>query len=154
MVKGGRCWAEVVVDLDSNIRQIDYPRASEPYDALIVLSEEAARDIKPNFLKKEDTGFLIWDSSTINRFRAAKKIKKALSLPVQKLSIERFGNTVFGNSIIFGAFTIMANIFSEESAIQTIKKFVPSPTLSKNLEAFELGKQKGQEFISKLQEAA
>ena len=152
LAKGGRCWAEVVVDLDKDMKLIDYPKALEPYDFVIVLSEESAKDIKPSSLKKEDTGFLIWDPSTIQKFRAVKRISKALSIPVQKLALEKFGNTVYGNTILFGAFTALSGIFSEESALKTIQEFVPSATLDKNIEAFELGKLEAQDFLKKLKE--
>lgn len=152
MTKGGKCWAEVVVDLDKDQKLIDYPKALEPYDFLIVLSEESAKDVKRGQLKEDDnTGFLIWDPSTIQKLPAAKKMK-ALSIPVQKIAVEKFGNIVYGNSILFGAFTILSGIFSEESALETIKKFVPLSTLDKNLEAFELGKQEAREFLKQLQE--
>ncbi|TFG06580.1 MAG: 2-oxoacid:ferredoxin oxidoreductase subunit gamma [Promethearchaeota archaeon] len=150
--RGGRCWAEVVVDLDKDKKLIDYPKALEPYDFLIVLSEESAKDVKKNHLKEGETGFLIWDPSTIRKFRSAKRISKALSMPVQKLALEKFGDTVYGNTILFGAFTTLSGIFSEESALETIKNFVPSATLDKNKEAFELGKQEAQEFLKKLKE--
>lgn len=150
--RGGTCWGEVVVDLDRDVKYIDYPKALEPYDFLIVLSEESARNIKANQIKKGDSGFLIWDPSTIQKFKAAKRIPKALSIPVQKIARERFGNIVFGNSILFGAFTALARIFSEESALETIKQFVPQSTIDTNMEAFELGKQEAQEFLKKLQE--
>ena len=152
MAKGGKCWAEVVVELDRKIELIDYPKALRPYDFLIVLSEEAASDIKPDFVKGGKTGFLIWDTSTIKKVRAAKKIKKSLGIPIQKLAVEKFNNIVFGNTILFGIFTTLSGIFSEESAIETIKKFVPASTIDINLEAFELGKQEGLEFLKKLQE--
>jgi len=150
--RGGKCWAEVVVDVDKDAKMIDYPKALEPYDFLIVLSEEAAGDVKPNQLKKGDSGFLIWDSSTIQKFRAVKKITKALSIPVQRLALEKFGDTVYGNSILFGAFTILAGIFSEESAMETLKTFVPASTIEMNLKAFELGRQEAQEFLKQLKE--
>lgn len=150
--RGGKCWAEVVVELDRKIELIDYPKALQPYDFLIVLSEEAASDIKPDFVKDGKTGFLIWDTSTINKMRTAKRIKKTLGVPIQKLAVEKFNNIVFGNTILFGIFTVLSGIFSEESAIETIKSFVPASTLDINLEAFELGKQEGLEFLKKLQE--
>lgn len=150
--RGGMCWGEVVVDLDRDVKYIDYPKALQPYDFLIVLSEESARNIKASQIKKGDSGFLIWDPSTIRKFKAAKRIPKALSIPVQKIARERFGNIVFGNTILFGAFTALARIFSEESALETIKQFVPQSTLDTNMEAFELGKQEAQEFLKKLQE--
>ena len=37
--RGGKCWAEVVVDLDRDVDLIDYPKALKPYDFLIILSE-------------------------------------------------------------------------------------------------------------------
>ncbi|MBD3255044.1 MAG: hypothetical protein GF383_08115 [Candidatus Lokiarchaeota archaeon] len=153
--RGGKCWAEVVVDLDKDNDLIDYPKALEPYDFLIVLSEESAGDVKKNHIKSgENTGFLIWDPSTIKKFRTAKRIDKALSLPVQKLALEKYGNTVYGNTILFGAFTVLSKIFSEESAIETLKSFVPKSTLDTNLEAFELGKQEALEFLKKIKQEA
>jgi len=151
--RGGKCWAEVVVDLDKNIKFIDYPKALKPYDFLIVLSEESANGVKVDFVKNEEnTGFLVWDPSTIKKFRAAKKIKKVLGIPVQKLAVEKFGNIVFGNSILFGIFTMLSGIFSEESALETLKRFVPKSTMDKNLEAFELGKQKAMSFLNQIKE--
>ena len=150
--RGGKCWAEVVVELDREKELIDYPKALEPYDFLIILSEEAAGDVKPDLVKEGDTGFLIWDSSTITKFRAAKRVKKSLGIPIQKLAVEKFNNMVFGNAILFGLFTVISGIFSEESAIETIKNFVPASTIETNLEAFELGKQEGMDFLKKIKE--
>jgi len=149
--RGGKCWAEVVVDLDKKIEFIDYPKALKPYDFLIILSEESANGVKVDFVKdEENTGFLIWDSSTIGKFWVAKKITKVLGIPIQKIAVEKFGNIVFGNSILFGIFTTLSGIFSEESALETIKKFVPNSTLDKNLEAFELGKQEAMNFLVRI----
>jgi 2-oxoglutarate ferredoxin oxidoreductase subunit gamma len=151
--RGGKCWAEVVIDLDKNIKSIDYPKAMQPYDFLVVLSEEAAKSVKLNHLKNgENTGYLIWDTSTIHKFEATKKFEKAIGIPIQKIAVEVFNNMVFGNSILFGVFTILSRIFSEQSAIETIKKFVPSTTIHQNLEAFELGKQEAEKFLKKIKE--
>ena len=151
--RGGACWAEVVIDLDKNIKSIDYPKAIQPYDFLVVLSEEAAKKVKPEHLKTdENTGYLIWDTSTIQTLGAAKRIDKAIGIPIQKIAVEVFDNMVFGNSILFGVFTILSGIFSEQSAIETIKKFVPSEYLNQNLEAFELGKQEAEKFLRKIKE--
>jgi len=73
-----------------------------------------------------------------------------LGIPIQKIAVEKFGNIVFGNSILFGIFTTLSGIFSEESALETIKKFVPNSTLDKNLEAFELGKQEAMNFLVRI----
>ncbi|MCK4286659.1 MAG: 2-oxoacid:acceptor oxidoreductase family protein, partial [Candidatus Lokiarchaeota archaeon] len=45
--RGGSCWAEIVVDLDKNIKTIDYPQALIPYDFVIALSGESAARISP-----------------------------------------------------------------------------------------------------------
>ena len=149
--RGGRCWAEVVVDLDRNVKQIDYPKALMPYDFLIVLSEESAKDIKRNSLKEGDnTGYLIWDPSTIKKFKVAEKFK-SLGIPVQRMALEKFGDKVYGNSILFGAFAALSKIISEQSAIETLKSFVPKATLEKNLEAFELGKVEAEYFLKQLE---
>ncbi len=151
--RGGKCWAEVVVDLDKNIKLIDYPKALKPYDFLIVLSQESANEVKVNFVKDEkNTGFLVWDPSTIKNFEENRNINKVLGVPVQKLAVEKFGNIVYGNSILFGIFTILSRIFSEESALETMKKFVPNSTIDKNLEAFELGKQEAMNFLNQMKE--
>jgi 2-oxoglutarate ferredoxin oxidoreductase subunit gamma len=151
--RGGKCWAEVVIELDKNIKSIDYPKAMKPYDILVILSEEAAKNVKPEHLKKgENTGYLIWDTSTIKTFRAVKRIDKTIGIPIQKIAVEIFNNMVFGNSILFGVFTILSEIFSEQSAIEIIKKFVPSETVKQNLEAFELGKQEAEKFLRILKE--
>ncbi|MFX1289018.1 MAG: 2-oxoacid:acceptor oxidoreductase family protein, partial [Promethearchaeota archaeon] len=136
-----------------NMKSIDYPKAMEPYDFLVVLSEEAAKNVKTEQLKKdENTGYLIWDTSTIQSFRAAKQIGKAIGIPIQKIAVEVFNNMVFGNSILFGVFTSLSRIFSEQSAIETIKKFVPKSTINQNLEAFELGKHEAEKYLSKSKE--
>lgn len=151
--RGGRSFAEVVVDLDRESKLIDYPTALKPYDVLIILSQAAAQKVKKGDVKKEkDTGFLIWDSSTIEEFRTATKMKN-LSLPIQKIALEQFGNSVFGNSILFGVFTHVSKIFSEESATETIKQFIPITALDTNLEAFKLGIQKAKEMLTQLGES-
>jgi 2-oxoglutarate ferredoxin oxidoreductase subunit gamma len=152
--RGGRSYAEVVVDLDRNSKLIDYPKALKPYDILIILSQAAAQKVDKGDIKEEtNTGYLIWDSSTIEKFRVAKNIKN-ISLPIQKLALEQFGNMVYGSSILFGVFTHISKIFSEESAIETIKQFVPSSTLDINLKAFKLGIQKAKVILDQLKEGA
>lgn len=152
--RGGRSYTEVVVDLDRNSKLIDYPKALRPYDILIILSQAAAQKVNKGDVKEEtNTGYLIWDSSTIETFRVAKKIKN-ISFPIQKLALEQFGNMVYGNSILFGVFTHISKIFSEESAIETIKQFVPSSTLDINLKAFKLGIQKTKIILDQLREGA
>jgi 2-oxoglutarate ferredoxin oxidoreductase subunit gamma len=152
--RGGSAWAEVVIELDKEVKLIDYPKALKPYDVLVILSEIATKDVKRDDLKaEENTGYLIWDSSTIGTFRSAKRMRN-LSYPIQKTAVEKFGDSVFGNTILFGMFTQVSKIFSEEAAIKTIKEFVPSSTLDTNLEAFKFGMQTAEELLNKLAEGS
>ncbi len=148
--RGGKCWAEVVVDLDKGEKIIDYPKALEPYDFLIVLSQAAADEVKIAMVKNDpNTGYVIWDTKMIEKFRGIQKLK-ALGLPVQELAIEKFGNVVFGNAILFGAFTEIAKIFPIEAAQKTLEHFVPQASVAKNHEAFELGRARAVTFLTSL----
>ena len=69
------------------------------------------------------------------------------AMPLEPQFIVPLSGMVFGNSILFGVFTTLSRIFSEQSALETIKKFVPSETINQNLEAFELGKQEAEKFL-------
>lgn len=150
--RGGKCWAEVVVDLDKDKRLIDYPKAMEPYDFVVVLSDAAAQDVKKTMFKKaDDTGFLIWDDKMIPKFRTARRVK-SLALAAQELAIEQFGDAVYGNSILFGAFTSISEIFPEAAGRKTLESFVPPATLETNLKAFALGLEKGRQFRDSLKE--
>jgi len=51
-------------------------------------------------------------------------------------------------------FTHVSKIFTEEAAIKTIKKFVPSSTLDTNLEAFKFGMQTAAELLNQLEEGS
>ena len=148
--RGGAAWAEVVVEMDREAKLIDYPKALKPYDVLVILSEIATKDVKRDDLKtEENTGYLIWDSSTIGKFRSAARMR-SLSHPIQKTAVEKYGDSVYGNSILFGMFTYVSKIFSEEAAIETIKNFVPSSTLDTNLKAFRFGMQTAEELLNQI----
>jgi Pyruvate/2-oxoacid:ferredoxin oxidoreductase gamma subunit len=93
------------------------------------------------------TGYVIWDNKLIEKFKAAQKLK-ALGLPLQEMAVENFGSAVFGNAILFGAFTKIAGIFSVEAGKNTLENFVPKGALAKNQEAFDLGVAQGEEFLN------
>ncbi|MBN2151577.1 MAG: 2-oxoacid:acceptor oxidoreductase family protein [Candidatus Lokiarchaeota archaeon] len=134
--RGGRCWADVVVELDEAERMIDYPKALSPYDFVFVLSEEAAGDVKKSDVK--ETGWVLWDSSIINKFRAAAKLP-SLALPAQEMAIKEYGEAVIGSSILFGAFCSLSGILSKDAALKTLEESVPMRSADKNRAAFERG---------------
>ncbi len=134
--RGGKCWADCVVELDREEKMIDYPRALSPYDFVFVLSDEASKEIQKKDLKKE--GWLVWDSSTIEKFRLSAKVP-SLAIPAQEIAIKEYGDPVYGSTVLFGAFTSLSGIFSKEAAIRTVEESVPKRTLENNIKAFEFG---------------
>ncbi|NMC03602.1 MAG: hypothetical protein GYA24_00245 [Candidatus Lokiarchaeota archaeon] len=134
--RGGRCWADVVIELDAAEAMIDYPKALSPYDFVFVLSEEAASDVKKADIK--ETGWVIWDSSIITRFRAASRMP-SLAIPAQEMAIKEFGEAAIGSSILFGAFCALSGVLSRDAALNTLEASIPKKSLEKNQTAFEKG---------------
>ncbi len=134
--RGGRCWADVVIELDATETMIDYPKALSPYDFVFVLSEEAASDVKKSDVK--ETGWVLWDSSIIAKFRAAAKMP-SLAIPAQEMAIKEFGEAVVGSSILFGAFCGLSGVLTKDAALKTLVASVPKKSVEKNRAAFENG---------------
>lgn len=134
--RGGKCWADCVIENDPNETFIDYPRALSPYDFMFVLSDEASKEISKHDLKKG--GWLVWDSSVIGKFRLASKLS-SLAIPAQELAVKEFGSAVLGSSMLFGAFIALSGVISKDAAIKTLEESVPARSLGANLKAFERG---------------
>ena len=134
--RGGKCWADCVVELDKNISMIDYPRALSPYDFVFILSNEAASEIKSDDIK--DKGWLLWDDSVVSNLEMEDHVN-IISIPARKIALEDFGNIVFASTILFGAFTAISKLFPDTSARDAIASLVPKNTLDQNIAAFEKG---------------
>nr|MDO8115275.1 2-oxoacid:acceptor oxidoreductase family protein [Candidatus Sigynarchaeota archaeon] len=139
--RGGKCWADVVIELDDQEKMIDYPKALSPYDFIFVLSEEAASDVKKSDVK--DAGWVLWDPSIISKFRAAAKMP-SLAIPAQEMAIKEFGEVVIGSSILFGAFCSLSGVLSKDAALKTLIASVPKKSVEKNIKAFEKGWELGE----------
>ncbi|MHA1793122.1 MAG: 2-oxoacid:acceptor oxidoreductase family protein [Promethearchaeota archaeon] len=135
--RGGKCWADCVVELDRGEKMIDYPRALSPYDFVFVLSDEASREVSKKDVKKE-SGWLLWDNSIIEKFRTAKKVP-SLAIPAREIAMKEFGNVIYGSVILFGAFTALSSVISKDSALKALKASVPPKTIDLNVKAFERG---------------
>ncbi len=129
--RGGSCWAEVVVDDED---KIEYPRAIQP-KFYIILSQTGA-DRYGKFCNDPAVTSII-DPLTVDKW----KIKKGTTYRIgsQQIANEEYRNPVMANVILFGAFFAITGLVSKESALQTIKKFVPEKAFQLNLEAFERG---------------
>ena len=140
--RGGKSWADVVIELDPDEPMIDYPKALVPYDFVFVLSEEAAISVKKDDVK--DDGWVLWDPSIIKKFRAASKVP-SLAIPAQEIGIKEFGEAIIGSSILFGAFCSLSGVISREAAEQTLAASVPKKSVDKNMQAFEKGWELGEQ---------
>jgi Pyruvate/2-oxoacid:ferredoxin oxidoreductase gamma subunit len=134
--RGGKAWADVVIELDNVETMIDYPKALSPYDFLFVLSEEAARDTRKDDLKPG--GWCLWDPSIISRFKTASKFA-SMALPAQEIAVREFGEVVIGSSILYGAFTSLSGVIGKEAALAVLGDAVPGSKLDINTCAFERG---------------
>lgn len=143
MARGGKSWADVVIELDPAETMIDYPKALAPYDFVFVLSEEAATIVKIDDVKKEG-GWVLWDSSIITRFRTAEKVP-SLAIPAQEMSVKDFGEAIIGSSILFGAFCSLSDVISKEAGEKTLAESVPGKSIEQNMQAFEKGWELGEQ---------
>ena len=134
--RGGKAWADVVIELDEAEPMIDYPKALSPFDFVFVLSEEAARDTKKDDLKPD--GWCLWDPSIIARFKTATKIP-SMALPAQEIAVQEFGEAVIGSSVLFGAFTSLSGVIERDIAMDVLAKAVPAGKRDINTRAFERG---------------
>src|SRR5271157_502336 len=134
--RGGKSWADVVIELDPDEPMIDYPKALAPYDFVFVLSEEAASSVKKDDIKED--GWVLWDPSIITRFRTATNVP-SLAIPAQDIGIREFGEAIIGSSILFGAFCSLSGVISKEAAEQTLTASVPKKSIEQNMQAFEKG---------------
>lgn len=130
--RGGSCWAEVVVDDDT---EIDYPRAVDP-QIYILLSSVAAAKYKRAANKPGK--ITITDPLTVKKLKIRKGTK--IEIDAQRIAQEEFKMGVVSNMILFGAFVgLFPQIVSEEAGRKTVRKFVPSKALETNMKAYELG---------------
>ncbi len=130
--RGGSCWAEVVLDDES---EIEYPRAISP-NFYIILSQAGADRYGKKFCNKPEVTSIV-DPLTVEKW----KIKKGRTYEIeaQRIAKEDFNIPVIANIILFGAFVELTNLISKDAAIKTIKKFVPEKTYDINMKAFERG---------------
>ncbi|MHA1679608.1 MAG: 2-oxoacid:acceptor oxidoreductase family protein [Promethearchaeota archaeon] len=150
--RGGKCWADVVANLDGGESSIDYPRALTPYDFIFILSNEAAMHVKESDVK-EIGGWIVWDSSVIRSLHIANK-RPSLGIPVQELAVRQYGNLVHGSAILFGAFTSLSGVISKDAAMKALSESVPAKTLPTNINAFEHGFKQGEEARKDLEGGA
>ncbi len=135
--RGGSCWSEVVIDDDSSVTFIDYPRTVPgSTDIGIFLSEQGAGKYLKDVKKKG--GVIIYDPIAIEKIKT-KKTQTLYKVEASRIAKEELNMPVTANVILFGAFVGLTKVISVDAAKETVKEFVPQKFLDINIKAFERG---------------
>lgn len=133
--RGAACSAQVLID-DTPIL---YPYVLTP-EFLVVLSQDAYRQFAPEL---RDGGVLMFDEDMVSIGELPPSIR-TYGIPATRLA-ESLGRKQVLNLIIFGFFTAITELITENAARAAICETVPPSTVALNLHAFELGLAKGQQ---------
>jgi len=125
--RGGYVRSQIVVSKE----EIDSPRVEEP-DFFIALSL-AAYNAYSNSVKD---GIILYDPAYVKPNPELKV--KQLPVPAKELSLEHFGRELFGNTIMLGAFTTLAEFFDSNNVLETLLHIIPR-FKEENRKAFEIG---------------
>ena len=113
--------------------KIDFPAVRKP-DILVAMSQEALdkllKDLKEN-------GTLILDSTNVGRTPETKA--EIHSIPMTETAKKTFGEAIYANMIMLGAFTKITSLITVHSMERTIKENVSTRTVVNNVNAFRKG---------------
>ncbi len=125
--RGGYVRSQVVVSKE----EIDSPRVEEP-DFFIALSLAAYNAYSGSVRD----GVILYDPAYV-KVNPDLKVKQ-IPVPAKELALENFGRELFGNSIMLGAFTSLADFFDSQNVLQTLLDVIPRYK-DENRQAFEIG---------------
>ncbi len=130
--RGGACSTDIIISDD----RVHYPQVRDP-DVLISMSQESLETYIPAL---EEEGTLMIDTGLVETSR-----DKTVGLPATDIAEEKVGIKQVANIVMLGYFTAMTEYVTEESTKEAVEDLVPEGTEEKNLEAFDLGYEKGEE---------
>lgn len=115
--------------------RIGFPAVRKP-DVLMAMTQEALdkllKDLKEN-------GILIVDSTNVTVLPDIKA--RVFRIPITETAKKTFGETIYANMVMLGAFTKITELVSAESMEKTIEENVPARTIENNINAFRKGLQ-------------
>jgi 2-oxoglutarate ferredoxin oxidoreductase subunit gamma len=115
--------------------KIGFPAVRKP-DILVAMNQEALDKLLKDL---KDDGTLIVDSTSVTTKPETKG--KVHMLPLTETAKKVFGETMYANMVMLGAFTKITRLVSEQSMERTIEENVPTKTVEKNVDAFRKGLQ-------------
>jgi 2-oxoglutarate ferredoxin oxidoreductase subunit gamma len=129
--RGSLAKSEVIIS-DGNI---GFPAVRKP-DILVVMNQEALDKLLKDL---KDDGTLIVDSTSVSSIPATKA--RVHKLPLTETAKKAFGEAMYANMVMLGAFTKITRLVSEQSMERTIEENVSKRTVENNTNAFRKGLQ-------------
>jgi 2-oxoglutarate ferredoxin oxidoreductase subunit gamma len=115
--------------------KIWFPAVRKP-DILVAMNQEALDKL---LIDLKENGILIVDSTNVTAIPETKaEIHK---LPMTETAKKTFGELMFSNMVMLGAFIKLTKIVSIQSMEKTIRENVSSKTVENNINAFRKGLQ-------------
>jgi len=115
--------------------KIGFPAVRRP-DVLVAMSQEAL-DRRLKDLK--DNGTLIIDSSNVTKVPESKAA--VYRFPITETAKKTFGEALYANMVMLGAFIKMTRLVTVQSMEKTIRENVSAKTVETNINAFRRGLQ-------------
>ena len=129
--RGSLAKSEVIIS-DS---KIGFPAVRKP-DILVAMNQDALNSLLKDL---KETGILIVDSTNATTIPETKA--KIYKLPITETAKKAFGEAMYANMTMLGAFTKITGLVTSESMEKTIKENVAARTIETNINAFRKGLQ-------------
>lgn len=113
--------------------KIGFPAVRKP-DVLVVMTQEALDKLLKDL---KETGTLIVDSTNVTAISETKA--KVYKIPITETAKKTFGEAIFANMIMLGAFTKITKLISAQTMERTIEQNVSAKTVKTNIDAFRKG---------------
>jgi 2-oxoglutarate ferredoxin oxidoreductase subunit gamma len=138
--RGSACSSQVVVSDE----RVLYPYVNTPH-IVVAMSQEGFAKHGRNIV---DQGTLLIDEDLV-KLDEVKKGIKFFSIPSTRLA-EEMKAKIAANIVMFGFFTAITQLITEESAKKAIKDSFKEKLIDINLKAFDKGYQYGKELLNKV----
>jgi 2-oxoglutarate ferredoxin oxidoreductase subunit gamma len=136
--RGSACSSQVVVSDE----RVLYPYVTIPH-IVVAMSQEGYAKHGDNMV---DQGTLLIDEDLVKPDKIKKGVK-SFAIPATRLA-EEMKAKIAANVVMFGFFTAVTELISEESAKKAIRDSFKEKIIDLNLKAFDKGYQYGKELLS------
>ena len=127
--RGSLAKSEVII----SDNKIGFPAVRKP-DVLVVMTQEALDKLQKDL---KETGTLIVDSTNVAT--TPEKKAKVYKIPITETAKKTFGETMYANMVMLGAFIKITKLATVESMERAIKENVSARTIETNISAFRKG---------------